>query len=159
LLDLVLDGVGGAVFILRTDLVPATTRAVLSSAARVVLVGKRGSLGDQLDRLRRAPVADAVRAPQRETLLADSVPVGPTSTNLEYFNGLGGFGNAGREYVTLLGAGQTTPEPWINVVANPAFGFQVAAEGSGYTWSINSRENQLTPWSNDPVTDRTGEAI
>ncbi|MGC2774472.1 MAG: glycosyl transferase, partial [Bradyrhizobium sp.] len=48
---------------------------------------------------------------------------------------------------------------WINVIANPNFGFQVSVEGSGYTWSINSRENQLTPWSNDPVTDRPGEVI
>jgi hypothetical protein len=29
----------------------------------------------------------------------------------------------------------------------------------GYTWSVNSRENQLTPWSNDPVTDRSGETF
>ena len=49
--------------------------------------------------------------------------------------------------------------PWVNVIANPAFGFQVATEGSGYTWSVNSRENQLTPWSNDPVSDRPGEAF
>src|SRR5690606_37950029 len=39
------------------------------------------------------------------------------------------------------------------------FGFQVSADGSGYTWAENSRENQLTPWSNDPVTDPAGEAI
>jgi cyclic beta-1,2-glucan synthetase len=78
---------------------------------------------------------------------------------LEFFNGLGGFAAGGSEYVTLLGPAQSTPAPWINVIANPAFGFQVAAEGSGYTWSLNSRENQLTPWSNDPVTDRPGEAI
>ncbi|HEX5066117.1 MAG TPA: hypothetical protein VFY49_08385, partial [Myxococcota bacterium] len=51
------------------------------------------------------------------------------------------------------------PAPWINVVANPAFGFQAAVEGSGYTWAGGSRENQLTPWSNDPVTDRPGEAL
>ena len=25
------------------------------------------------------------------------------------------------------------------------------SRGSGYTWAVNSRENQLTPWSNDPV--------
>src|SRR6185437_6230058 len=31
--------------------------------------------------------------------------------------------------------------------------------GSGHTWSLNSHENQLTPWSNDPVTDPPGEAI
>ena len=41
----------------------------------------------------------------------------------------------------------------------PRFGFQVAAEGGGFTWSVNSRENQLTPWSNDPVSDRPGEAF
>ncbi|MCA3573523.1 MAG: glycosyl transferase, partial [Aestuariivirga sp.] len=28
-----------------------------------------------------------------------------------------------------------------------------------YTWSVSSRENQVTPWSNDPVTDRAGEAF
>src|SRR5690606_20367575 len=48
---------------------------------------------------------------------------------------------------------------WINVIANPAFGFQASADGSGYTWAGNSRENQLTPWSNDPVTDPAGEAF
>ena len=61
--------------------------------------------------------------------------------------------------MTILGPGQSTPAPWINVIANPGFGFQVATEGGGYTWSVNSRENQLTPWSNDPVTDRPGEAF
>ena len=61
--------------------------------------------------------------------------------------------------MTILGPGQSTPAPWINVIANPAFGFQAGAEGGGYTWSVNSRENQLTPWSNDPVSDRQGEAF
>ena len=45
------------------------------------------------------------------------------------------------------------------MIANPSFGFQVSAEGAGYTWSANSRENQLTPWSNDPVSDQPGEII
>ena len=61
--------------------------------------------------------------------------------------------------MTVLGEGQWTPAPWINVVANPAFGFQVSECGAGYTWSRNSRENQLTPWSNDPVSDPPGETI
>src|SRR5882724_11914063 len=65
---------------------------------------------------------------------------------VEYFNGLGGFTEGGREYVTILGPGQSTPAPWINVIANSGFGFQVSAEGSGYAWSVNSREHQLTPW-------------
>ena len=45
--------------------------------------------------------------------------------------------------MTILGPGQSTPSPWINVIANPTFGFQTATEGSGYTWSANSHENQL----------------
>ena len=39
------------------------------------------------------------------------------------------------------------------------FGFQVTESGAGYTWSINSRENRLTPWSNDAVSDPPGEVI
>ena len=78
---------------------------------------------------------------------------------LEFFNGLGGFADGGREYVTVLGPGQSTPAPWLNVIANASFGFQVSESGSGYTWSGNSRENQLTPWSNDPVSDPVSEAI
>ncbi len=54
---------------------------------------------------------------------------------------------------------ERTPAPWINVIANPAFGFQVSTDGSGFTWSINSQQNQLTPWSNDPVGDAPGEVI
>ncbi len=96
----------------------------------------------------------------RDALLpADVPPSVPATVDLEFFNGLGGFAANGREYVTILGAGQVTPAPWINVISNASFGFQVAVEGGGYTWSVNSRENQLTPWSNDPVTDRPGEVI
>ncbi len=97
----------------------------------------------------------SARAPPSERAAAAAT----APRGLEFFNGLGGFANDGREYVTILNAGQSTPCPWINVVSNPSFGFQVAAEGGGYTWAVNSRENQLTPWSNDPVTDRPGEVL
>jgi Glycosyltransferase family 36 len=40
-----------------------------------------------------------------------------------------------------------------------AFGFLVTESGSGFTWYGNSQANRLTPWSNDPVSDPTGEAI
>ena len=65
----------------------------------------------------------------------------------------------GREYAIILEAGQETPLPWANVIANPAFGTVVTASGSAYTWSENSRENRLTPFANDPVTDPTSEAL
>ena len=79
---------------------------------------------------------------------------------LDFFNGLGGFSHGGREYVTVLGEGQWTPAPWSNIVANEHdFGFQVSETGGGYTWSVNSRENRLTPWMNDAVSDPPGEVI
>jgi cyclic beta-1,2-glucan synthetase len=151
------DGRPGRVFVLRTDLIPADTRALLSSVARVVLVAQRGSLFDQLDRIGDSDVRDrpAAKRPPRGSEPRES----PSMPDLEFFNGLGGFDEGGKEYVTVLGPGQSTPAPWINVIANPSFGFQVSTEGGGYTWSINSRENQLTPRSNDPVTDRSGEAF
>ena len=74
-------------------------------------------------------------------------------------NGLGGFSRDGREYVIHLKPGQHTPHPWVNVIANPQFGFLVSEAGSGCTWAENSGENRLTPWRNDPVTDMPGEAL
>jgi cyclic beta-1,2-glucan synthetase len=48
-------------------------------------------------------------------------------------------------------------KPWINVLANPDFGAQISDSGAGYSWAINSRLNQITPWSNDPVLDTPAE--
>ncbi len=149
---------GGAVFVLRADLISVETRALLLAMARAVLVGRLGTLSEQLNRLQEADTA-AAPPPPRRVPPVDVPQTVPGPQNLEFFNGLGGFAADGREYVTTLGAGRSMPAPWINVIANPSFGFQVAVEGSGYTWSLSSRENQLTPWSNDPVTDRPGEVL
>jgi len=77
----------------------------------------------------------------------------------EFFNGFGAFACEGREYEILLEGNNKPPAPWINVVSNKNFGFQISESGAGFTWGINSRENKLTPWSNDPVSDRASEAI
>lgn len=79
--------------------------------------------------------------------------------NYEFFNGFGAFACEGREYEILLEGNNRPPAPWINVVSNKNFGFQISESGAGFTWGINSRENKLTPWSNDPVSDRASEAI
>jgi cyclic beta-1,2-glucan synthetase len=151
------EGPPGRIYVLRADLMPAETRRLLTSVARVVLVGQRGRLSDQLDRV-ASPKA-TVRAVVKRAFARSQPAAPPPTPELEFFNGLGGFAADAHEYVTILGPGQWTPAPWINVVANPGFGFHVPTEGGGTTWSINSRENQLTPWSNDPVTDRPGEAF
>ncbi len=78
---------------------------------------------------------------------------------LLFWNGLGGFRPDGREYVIVLDGAATTPAPWCNVVANPRFGFVMSESGASFTWADNSQTNRLTPWSNDPVTDPSGEAI
>ena len=70
------------------------------------------------------------------------------------------FSQGGREYVIVLGEDQWTPAPWANIMPiKVQFGFQVTETGAGYTWSVNSRENRLTPWSNDAVSDPPGEII
>ena len=82
---------------------------------------------------------------------------------LLYFNGYGGFTEDGTEYVIRVArdpAGlRWPPLPWTNVIANEEFGFFVSESGAGTTWCVNSRQNRLTPWSNDPVSDPHGEAL
>ena len=83
--------------------------------------------------------------------------------SLRQFNGHGGFSEDGREYVVHLPAGMHGPErpplPWANVIANESAGVIVSESGAAYTWAANSRENRLTPWLNDPVSDPHGEAL
>jgi len=149
----------GSVYALRADLLSGSVRDLLQSVARVVLLARRGSIANQLALKPAPPVHPGPVRSARPPLPSPPQYPARAPAPVEFFNGLGGFADDGREYVTTLDAGAMTPAPWINVIANPAFGFQVAAEGSGYTWAENSRENQLTPWSNDPVGDPVGEAI
>ena len=79
-------------------------------------------------------------------------------------NGYGGFSQDGFEYVVRLdalrrGSHHVPPMPWVNVIANPRFGTLVSESGAGFTWSGNSREHRITPWSNDPLLDPHGEAL
>jgi len=78
---------------------------------------------------------------------------------LEYFNDLGGFNVENENYTILLKEFNNTPAPWINVISNGDFGFHVSECGSAYTWYQNSRENKITTWSNDWVSDECSEAI
>jgi cyclic beta-1,2-glucan synthetase len=149
-------GLQGAIFVLRADLVSIEVRNLLQAAARVVLVSRRGSLFEQVKRL---PEPRPSAPPLRQVFPSTSSQVALPRPALEFFNGLGGFADNGREYVATLEHRECTPAPWINVVCNPSFGFQASVEGSGYTWALNSQQNQITPWSNDPVSDAPGEVI
>ena len=144
----------GEVYVVRGDNLGADERVLLHTAARVVVASTQGNLVEQLLRVR--PPAAAREPSPRAPLPAGARIEVPRR---RFFNGVGGFTPDGREYVIALGKGQQTPLPWINVVANPDFGFQASESGAGFTWAANSRENQLTPWSNDPVVSPPAEVF
>ena len=117
----------------------------------------------------RLPVPEAgARAPAERfrPMRTEEVPgerLGWDAEELRFFNGFGGFSPDGREYVIRMppgGHGPVRPPlPWTNVIANEHTGFVVSESGAASTWTANSRENRLTPWSNDPVGDPPGEAL
>jgi cyclic beta-1,2-glucan synthetase len=126
----------------------------------VILDEKNGTLAEHALRL----TIPATRLPEFTASIfpaQDPEPTEPLQLPIDLLldNGLGGFSRDGREYIIHLKPGQHTPLPWVNVIANPQFGFLVSEAGSGSSWAGNSGENRLTPWRNDPLTDMPGEAI
>ncbi len=139
--------------------VPPKDLALLGAAARIVLSDKDGGLAYQLgsgQKPKRLP--PTLKRPKRYASPDKPEPL--AARELVFNNGFGGFTPDGRDYVITLEAGQSTPLPWVNVIANPSsFGTVISESGCGYTWAENSHELRLTPWNNDPVSDPTGEAF
>ncbi len=148
----------GGMFLLRAEGMPEADRHLLSAVARVVLRGDLGGMAPQLDRPTPWLYPAGDLPPSAALELA---PAGPPVSipPLAMTNGTGGFTPDGREYVVVLDGDRETPLPWSNVLANPEFGTMVSASGSAFTWAGNSRENRLTPFANDPVSEASGEAI
>lgn len=148
------------IFLLQADQIPEADKALLERVAGAILDNQTGSLAEHLGRLMekrtRLPVFTPALPAAEDP---ESTPILARPTGLLIDNGLGGFDPDEDEYVIYLQPGQWTPHPWINVIANPYFGFLVSEAGSGCTWAGNSSENRLTPWRNDPVTDQPGEAL
>lgn len=46
-----------------------------------------------------------------------------------------------------------------NILANSQFGTLLSQNSLGFTWALNSRENKLTPWENDPIADNGSEML
>ena len=151
----------GGAYLLRADGMAESERILLASVARAVLSGEWGDLANQLarpDPSWQEPKDFTPSSPPSAAAAAASpveIPLPPRALS----NGMGGFADDGREYVIVVGEDEETPLPWANVIANPAFGTVITASGSAHTWSENSRENRLTPFANDPVTDPTAEAL
>jgi cyclic beta-1,2-glucan synthetase len=148
----------GGLFLLGADGMPEADRVLLRTVARVVLDARDGTLVEQMERLRQRPLPLPAFVPTGREAEEETSPVARPE-DLLFDNGLGGFSPDGCEYVVYLAPGEWTPAPWANVAANPDFGFLITEAGGGYSWAINSGENRLTPWSNDPVRDPPGEAL
>ena len=147
----------GGIFVRHLEQIPNDDRVLLQSAARVVLDDEKGTLAEQLAYRSVLEATVLALLPTRPVRTEAPVPLPPRE--LIFANGLGGFTRDGHEYVITLRPGQMTPAPWVNVLANPTFGTVVSESGGAYTWAENSHEFRLTPWSNDPVQDTTGEAF
>ncbi len=146
----------GGVFLRDWHTIPEESRTLILASASIVLSGNRGSLQQQL--------AGGVEGlPLPRFVPAGGGPEEPSGElpflELPYFNGLGGFTPDGHEYAIYLKPGETTPAPWVNVMANAGFGAMTSESGLGFTWSANSQSNRLTPWHNDPVSDPQSEII
>ena len=148
----------GGVHLRRGDTLNEDQRGHLLAVARAVLVASRGSLSRQL-RLSTEPkpLVDSTRS--LRALQPVATPVRPARPQLSFDNGIGGFDESGGEYVIVLAPGSVTPAPWSNVLSNEEFGCVVTEAGSSFTWFANSQRHRLTPWSNDPVVDPSGELL
>ncbi|MEL7834747.1 GH36-type glycosyl hydrolase domain-containing protein [Fodinibius sp. N2] len=154
----------GGIFILRGDEMSREDQILIDTVAHVVLKGKLPSL-QQLKRVISVKPTTTDKIYHPVTTVASKNGSSEIADNLLFYNDYGGFSANGKEYIITIcsdpdsGVLVFPPAPWINVITNPQFGFLTTEKGSSYTWSRNSRENKLTPWSNDAITDPSGEAI
>ncbi len=147
----------GGVFVCHPDQMSNEDQIVMQATARVVFTDAAGTLADQIQ---RSYTLDTI-TPNLPTIRDGKLLPNPQSfhqDNLLFFNGWGGFTQDGREYIIQIKPERPTPMPWVNVVANKTFGTVISQSG-GYTWFENAHEFRLTPWYNDPVSDRSGEAV
>ncbi|HVQ27201.1 MAG TPA: cyclic beta 1-2 glucan synthetase, partial [Planctomycetota bacterium] len=155
----------GGIFVRRAEQISDEDRILFESVARAVISDKRGTLAEQISPKKVAERRLAGRSgrwdmPRLRVVRSEPRTVsGPARNDLAFFNGSGGFSADGREYVITTAAGQPTPAPWVNVLANAQFGSVVSDSGAAYTWSENAHEFRLTPWNNDAVSEPSGEAF
>ncbi|MDH5642359.1 MAG: protein ndvB, partial [Nitrospira sp.] len=149
----------GGIFVRPAEQISAEDRILMQSVARVIISDRRGTLVEQINRHVSKEVRIPALTPRKARTIDQRTEARQPPRDLIMFNGLGGFTHDGREYVITTMPGQTTPVPWVNVLANEYFGSVISESGSAYTWNENAHEYRLTPWHNDPVTDVSGEAI
>jgi cyclic beta-1,2-glucan synthetase len=146
-------------FLLRSDELSEQEMGTLRSLARIRLRADGRPLLHHLQEwIALHEQAEEARVAVRTTVvpmagLAPQRQAAPGPVAISH----GRFDDASHEFRFEAGASMRPQRPWINVLSNPGFGGQVSEAGGGYTWAVNSRLNQLTAWSNDPVSDPPSE--
>lgn len=151
-------GQRGGIHLLNTDQLGPGLQRGLEATAHVVLTDAYHSLSAALDRALESRVPPPLFVPEPSAFYEEVAQLSRPA-GLLFENGYGGFDPDSGDYCIHLEPGQCTPAPWCNVLANEEFGCLVSEAGLGTTWAVNSGEHRLTPWSNDPITDRPGEAV
>lgn len=134
-------------------------RTLLKALARVWLTANGPSLLAQLGARTRKSAQILPHPTDHHPRQSSHAIALASQENIEFFNGYGGFIEQGKAYTMTVSPSLTLPRPWSNILANPEFGGLITELGTGYTWWRNSREFKLTPWSNDPVSDRISEVV
>lgn len=147
----------GGVFVRRAEELSEDERVLLQTVARIVFSDTAETLVEPLERRVSEERGSDRLEPLQHAVIEQIYPLAPRERI--FSNGLGGFTPDGREYVVTLEPGQTTPAPWVNVIASPHIGTVVSESGSAYTWAENAHEFRLTTWHNDPLSDSSGEAV
>jgi cellobiose phosphorylase len=133
--------------------------SLLRSSARVIVDGTLGDLSKQHQLTKPGDVLPIYNTRPNLLPTASVSPAVNAPSGVSCWNGWGGFDDNSGSYKISVRNGQFPPAPWSNVIASPHFGFLVTEAGGGFTWSDNSRENRLSSWSNDPVSDPSGEIL
>jgi len=132
----------------------------LIAAARIYIDVHGGTAASRLNAPDQPPPRMPAFVPQPSAPLStDTIAAVGQPQNLLFRKKLGGLLTSQDAFSLSISNQSGTPAPWCNVLANPDFGTLVSESGSMWTWWGNSSENRLTPWSNDPVLDGTGEAV
>jgi cyclic beta-1,2-glucan synthetase len=152
-----LNGKKGGIFIRAADQISNEDRILFQSVARITIGDNGGTLTDHVNK--KGVVRAAIPFIDKDQTHARSLTPITQPKELLFFNGLGGFSPDGKEYIIITDTTNKTPVPWVNVIANPNFGTVISESGSAYSWTENAHELRLTSWSNDPVSDTSGEAF
>ncbi|SDE25252.1 GH36-type glycosyl hydrolase domain-containing protein [Niabella drilacis] len=153
----VLDQPGG-IFVRAGDQISNEDRILFQTVARVIFDDDKGTLAEQVLKKRTPkglPEPLPVQPSSIKTLPEQSLTL---PDHLRFNNGTGGFTEDGKEYIQISGQQKKSPVPWCNIIANKEIGSMLSESGSAYTWVDNAQAFRLTPWQNDPVSDRCSEA-